>query len=155
MRDHGLSGFDPHVTVKGQVGLDDPDRWLRPVEQRLALLAPVVVRLGQPDWFGEEVLFLTVEGDVQRLHQGVLDALDTAGVEEKWQYDGAGFHPHLTLGAVWAGAARQQLRAMAGAATALRLEPFVTDGVHVYRRMGLGQPHSPWREIQLGTESRR
>lgn len=153
MHDHELSGFDPHITVKAQVGLADPDRWLPAVEQYLSQLAPLTLRLGQPGWFGEEVLFLTVEGDVRRIHTAVLDALDAAGIPERWEYDGAEFDPHLTLGAEWAGATRQQLRNIAVEAAAWNLKPFVAERVNAFQRAGWANPYLPWREFRLGTSS--
>jgi 2'-5' RNA ligase len=130
----------PHITVKAQPGLQRPDSWRKAL--RLALLAvrPFQLALGPVGWFGSEILYLSVAGEaVVDLHRRILDCLEQAGVNERFEYDGEEFVPHLTVGAPWVTAHDRGLDELE-AAIKLRELPLTGPGLSVGSADGAVEP---------------
>lgn len=149
----GASTFYPHITVKAQPGLAEPDRWLPALQAGLARVSPFEVRLGPPTWFGSTIVYLSVRSaGIVELHHRILALLDRAGISERFEYDGEAFVAHLTLGADFAGADSRCLRSLATGAAELSFPSFVVDRVWAFHRSGDNQDYTPWRAFPFGAE---
>ena len=137
------SGVVPHITVKSQPGLSDPHRWRTPLRSVLAAQPSFTVALGPGAWFGPDYLYLRASGELARLHRVILACTEGLGVEERFEYDGEGFDPHLTIGAAWTGASRAQLEEAAGALEELELAPFTVTEIVEFRRTSHGGRYRP------------
>lgn len=66
----------PHVTVKAQPGLEDPDLWEPAVAAVTAATSPFDVQLGPTGSFGDGIVFLSVESPALiQLPGRILEAL--------------------------------------------------------------------------------
>jgi 2'-5' RNA ligase len=141
----------PHITVKAQPGLQEPTRWTAAVRRAVAAVRPFPIQLGPIDWFGREILFLKVRAEeVDHLHSTILEALARVGLTERFEYDGDAFVPHLTLGAVFAGATRLQLETVARAADARVWRSFAVDTVVEFHRGARDELYEPRDQFVLG-----
>lgn len=97
-RNYGIqTDVSSHLTVKAQPGLQRPETWRAPLTAALRMLRPFALELGSVGWFGREILYLSVVGGtVVDLHWRVLECLQRVGVDERFEYDGEDFVPHLT-----------------------------------------------------------
>ncbi|MBO0885613.1 MAG: 2'-5' RNA ligase family protein [Mycobacterium sp.] len=141
----------PHITVKAQPGLNEPERWLPAVTAGLTGHRPFEVTLGLPRWFGAGIVYLSVAGDaVPVLHRLILSCLNDAGIEECFEYEGAGYVPHLTLGALFAGARPEQLRLLAEKAATLSFPRFSVDRIWAFHRADEDSAYTPWHQLRIG-----
>lgn len=150
-RIHGVAdAFVAHITVKGQPGLGHRHRWVDHVRSALDSEPPFRVRFVGVDSFGDDIVFLRPAGDeLHRLHHRILGALDSTEIGERWEYDGDAFEPHLTLGAAFAGADRDTLRALSRAAARLDLVPFEVTEVIEFHRPARGAAYAAVERFSL------
>ena len=140
----------PHVTVKAQPGLQRPELWRGPLAVALRMLRPLALKFGPVGWFGHEILYLSVVGEmVVDLHWRILDCLEQAGVDEPFEYDGEEFVPHLTVGAPWVSADDSPLDELEAAVELLELPPFTVTEITEFHRSGLGEPYRPLGAFKL------
>ena len=138
----------PHVTVKAQPGLGTPARWRPGVEVAIARVSPFELALDGVGWFGSGIAYLQVHGPIVELHRAVLDAVDTAGGGERFEYEGGGYEPHLTLAAAFAGASVEQLQAIADHFASRRYS-FRVESVVELRRFTRDEPYRAVRRYRL------
>lgn len=140
----------PHITVKAQPGLEDPAKWRDAVAETVAKLVPITVDLPGVGWFGDGIVFLTVSDSVRRVHRYVLAAVeDVNPTAARFEYDGPGYEPHLTLAATFAGARPNQLHDIAEAAAELVWPSFVAHEVVELRRTGRDRGYRPVRSYPM------
>lgn len=142
--------FAPHVTVKSQPGLTDPPLWFSGVEATIESERPFMVTLGEPRWFGSEIVYLSVDQPlIVDLHKSILSSLRAAGVTDTFEYDGSGYVPHLTLAAAFAGHSPSQLAKVSEQFMGTTWDPFPVEAVAVYRRLEFSRPYEQWCAISL------
>jgi len=140
----------PHVTVKAQPGLTDRSRWVQPLRERLRRHRPFALRFIGVGQFGEEIVYLGVGGNgIRRLHNTILDVLDRLGVEERFEYDGESYEPHLTLAASFAGADATALREIGLRARRLNVPSFEVGAIIELHRPGRGELYQPLEQFAL------
>jgi 2'-5' RNA ligase len=139
----------PHVTVKSQPALADVERWRPSVEAAVRDVAAFDVTLGDVGWFGAGIVFLEVCGPIVDLHNVVLEAVERVVDDERFEYDGDGYEPHLTLGAEFAGATAPQLRELARLFAGRRFT-FMVNSVLEFRRTERSGIYRPVTEFLLG-----
>lgn len=139
----------PHVTVKSQSALHDVGRWRPSVEAAVGRQTPFDLELGGVGWFGTGIVFLKVGAAVLDLHRVVLDAVEGAVDDERFEYDGDGYEPHLTLAADFAGASDEQLADAARRFEGRRFD-FRVESVIEFRRTSRGEVYRPVSSFRLG-----
>lgn len=140
----------PHITVKAQPGLQRPELWREPLAVALRMVSPFELELGPVGWFGREILYLSVVGEtVVDLHWRILDCLEQAGVDERFEYDGDEFVPHLTVGAPWVTADDRRLDGLQDAIELLELPPFTVAEIIEFHRSGAAERYRPLGAFQL------
>lgn len=140
----------PHITLKAQPGLQRPELWREPLAVALGMATPFELGLGHVGWFGHEILYLSVVGEtVVDLHWRILDCLEQAGVDERFEYDGEEFVPHLTVGAPWVTADDSALDELQAAIELLELPPFTVTEITELHRSGFGEPYRPIGAFKL------
>jgi 2'-5' RNA ligase len=138
------------VTVKAQPGLDQPSFWLDHIANWSATYPPVAVRLGEPRFFGDEILYLSITGAaIDKLHRALLGCLDAIGVTERFEYEADAYVPHLTLSATWLGRCVEELAGIAEhARSSFRPTEFTARTLSVFRSLD-GVHYERWRELPL------
>ncbi|MDQ3897839.1 MAG: 2'-5' RNA ligase family protein [Actinomycetota bacterium] len=140
----------PHITVKAQPGLQRPELWREPLAVALRTVMPFQLQLGPVGWFGREILYLSVVGEmVVDLHWRILDCLEQAGVDERFEYDGEEFVPHLTVAAPWVTAGDSALDELQAAIELLELRPFAVTEITEFHRSAVGEPYRPVGAFKL------
>jgi 2'-5' RNA ligase len=108
------------------------------------------VRFHECGSFGDEVVFLRPElNGLRELHFTILDALASASIDEQWEYDGAAFEPHMTLGARFVGDDASALRELLSSAAHLVVDPFEVAEVVEFHRSAPGAPYLPRERLDL------
>ncbi len=144
----------PHITVKAQPGLNDPENWLPAVAAGLSAHQRFEASLGAPRWFGAGIVYLSVAGDaILTLHRLILSCLADAGIHERFEYDGDEYVPHLTVGATFAGARPEQLHAIADELAALSFPPFSVETIWAFHRADHNVAYTPTHQIPIGRPS--
>ena len=142
--------ISPHVTVKAQPGLRQPEAWREPLDVALQTVRPFEIELGPVGWFGREILYMSVAGSaVVDLHWLILGCLERAGIEERFEYDGETFVPHLTVGAPWVTADDRRLDDLQTALELLELPPFTVTEIIEFHRSGFAEPYRPLGAFRL------
>jgi 2'-5' RNA ligase len=139
----------PHVTVKSQPALAGVERWRPSVEAAVKDLTAFDVTLGGVGWFGTGIVFLQVSRSIVDLHRVVLEAVERVVDDERFEYDGDGYEPHLTLGAEFAGATAAQLSELARLFAGRRFS-FTVKSVLEFRRTERSGLYRPVTEFLLG-----
>lgn len=143
--------ISPHITVKAQPGLRQPgEAWREPLAVALHTVRPFDLELGPVGWFGREILYLSVAGEtILELHRRILDCLELAGVDERFEYDGEKFVPHLTVGAPWFTADDRRFAGLQTAVELLELPPFTVTEIIEFHRSGFAEPYRPLGAFKL------
>ena len=142
---------EPHITVKEQGGLTEDLAWLDRVREECASFPRFQLSLGEPETFGEAVVFLRVRSDeIHELHRRLLDAVSPAPELIKRYFEGEYYHPHLTLGQThWGMSGPEILEMMREARTALPPWPvFSVTFVRVYKEIEPDK-YVPFEDIPL------
>jgi 2'-5' RNA ligase len=104
---------EPHVTIKAQAGLTEDLGWLQQVQAVCTATRPFELAFGEPGWFGEQVLFLSVQSEMfYPLHHALVERVNPSEELRKRYYEGDEFHAHLTLGIAGQGVTVMELQEM-------------------------------------------
>jgi 2'-5' RNA ligase len=142
----------PHVTFKAQPGLDPAGDWRTAVAATIGQFPSFEFSLGPVGWFGDDVLFLHAQSAaLVRLHLAILKCLERIGITQRYEYEGGAFVPHLTLGAAFAGATREQLEQLAASAAGCRWARVPVATVVEFHRGSSTDPYRPTNRFSLQT----
>lgn len=139
---------EPHVTIKAQAGLADDLGWLDRVKAVCKETTPFELALGTPGWFGEQVLFLSVQSEAFfPLHQALVERVNPSEELRKRYFEGDAFHAHMTLGTAGYGVTVAELQEMERLALEELLpEPrFIVTFLRVYQYDG--SPDGGYRKL--------
>lgn len=139
----------PHITVKSQPGLNAAGEWREAVDRALVDVCPFDVAFPRIERFNDGILYLAVAGPIRDLHWALLVAVEPVVGGDRFEYDGDGFVPHLTLGATFAGATSGQLLEIEREAAAFVGGSFGVSSVVEFYRAGPEQPYRPLNDFQL------
>lgn len=146
---------EPHITVKAQGGLTDDLGWLNAVQKVCDGFSPFEVKLGEPRYFGEHVLYLSVESvGVHELHRQLVEAVGTTPEQQQRFFELERYSPHLTLGQRSYGYSWEELEKIRMTVNET-LQPFPTfevTFVRVYRKEAPGAPYLKWIDLPLEKE---
>lgn len=93
------SGVEPHITLKAQGGLTPDKEWIENVKRICGNVSPFQVFLGKPKYFGDTILYLSVDSDeLHILHQKIVKGISPSDELIKRYFELDDFVPHLTLG---------------------------------------------------------
>jgi 2'-5' RNA ligase len=93
------SGVEPHITLKAQGGLTPDKKWLGNVKRVCENISPFQVSLGKPKYFGNNILYLSVDSaELHTLHQKIVKEISPSHELIKRYFELDDFVPHLTLG---------------------------------------------------------
>lgn len=105
---------EPHITIKAQGGLSAKANWLREVKKVCKDAKSFKLRLTKPSFFGESVLFLSVQSDeIIDLHKKIVNAIAPEKDLIKKYMELDYYVPHLTLGQLHWGLSSNELIDMA------------------------------------------
>ncbi len=128
---------EPHITVKTQAGLTSDERWLEKAEEYTAQCPAFSVRLCEPEWFGKNVVYLSVKGRfLYDLHNNWVDIIFPDPKLSHRYFEKEHYIPHLTLGQTVHGLTEKELLEMEIKAEHL-LHPypaFVAEYIRVYKQ---------------------
>ncbi|MGG4547657.1 2'-5' RNA ligase family protein [Rossellomorea marisflavi] len=95
----GNVGVELHITLKAQGGLSPDRKWLDEVKGVASRFRPFSLSLGEPAYFGEAILYLTVHSrNLFDLHREIVQAVSPSPEEIRQYFELEAFVPHLTLG---------------------------------------------------------
>ncbi|KEO81121.1 2'-5' RNA ligase family protein [Tumebacillus flagellatus] len=135
--------FLPHITVKAQPGLTPDLAWLEKINAVCADTEPFNVQLGEPDMFGDRVLFVRVQRSkspgLYAFHDRLLDAVNPDPEVSAAYFEPSDvWHAHLTLAVLGDNLTAEDLLDMKKHA-AVELSPFPSfpvEFLRVYRWSG-------------------
>ncbi|SFJ69792.1 2'-5' RNA ligase [Halobacillus dabanensis] len=124
---------EPHITLKAQSGLTPDQNWMSKVERICNTSSPFTIMLGEPSFFGEDVLYLSMKSSkLEAIHARIVKAIGPAPHLLKKYFELDDYVPHMTLAKTSYGISGQELREMEKAATKL-LSPYPSFDVHFIR----------------------
>jgi 2'-5' RNA ligase len=141
----------PHVTVKAQPMLGAPDVWRPAVRKVTQATAPFRLALGDVRWFGEGIVYLSVGVEILGLHRALLEAVESVVDGDRFEYEGEGYVPHLTLGAEFAGETPRLLRQIGKDAARVPWPSFLVQEVVEFRREHREQRYLPIATYPFGS----
>ncbi|MGM0880739.1 MAG: 2'-5' RNA ligase family protein [Bacillota bacterium] len=148
----GTNGTEPHITVKAQSGLVSEMSWLEVVTNVCKNVKPFYVTLGEPKFFGEFVLYLSVDSEgIVDLHRNLVKAVDPSPELIKRYFELEDYVPHLTLGQTAHGLKYEVLIEMYSK-TKEKLSPYpkyLVDFVRVYKQEQPGEYYKKYLDIPL------
>lgn len=104
---------EPHVTIKTQSGLTEDKGWVDKVQDYLKKQKVFTVKLGDTQWFRDEVLFLSVQAeDVHKIHYDLIEVINPSLELRKKYFEDQKYTPHLTLGEIRYGLSKDELISM-------------------------------------------
>ena len=108
----GNNRLEPHITIRPPVSPLQLEPWLKPIERVCAQAQPFDIQLTGTGFFGERVLFVSVQSPgLNNLYYVMLPALRTFEPDELRKEEDS-FRPHLTLGRKWCGFTASDFAAM-------------------------------------------
>lgn len=136
--------IEPHITVKAPFDPPKNNQWLEEIRQLCLHTPPFSLSLGNPSFFGERVVYLTVKSEeLSRFHQEVIRVFTEATGYRVSQSEGKTYTPHLTLGNTRHGLTSMEIKEM-GEQAAEHLSPyphFQVDFLRVYEKK---DRFTPW-----------
>lgn len=148
---------EPHITVKAQGGLVLDMEWLNRVKGAAKDVSCFKVRLTEVGAFGNGVVYLAPKSavDLFNLHAKLVSAVNPSDDEVRKYFEGAGYHPHLTLAAAgnreWSVSSETLSRIKKEAEDKLLdLPEFEVTFIRVYRQENDGDPYVKFLDIPLG-----
>lgn len=144
---------EPHITVKAQGGLDESMTWLDEVARVAQETTPFWLRLGPPQTFGSDVVFLSVESpELVALHSRLVDAINPSALLRQMYFERPGeFIPHLTLGTTACGLTEKSVEEIKEQAIRIASsEPFEAQFIRLYRQDHEEAKYLPVKDIRLG-----
>lgn len=146
------SHSEPHITVKAQAGLDEDLLWLDKIKQVCENFQAFDVKLTEPRYFGEDVLFLGVESEqISTLHKELVKAVSPDPELSKQYFEWDAYVPHLTIAQRSYGMTYEQLEEVK-AEVRNTLYPFPTFNVNfirVYCKEHRGEAYKKYVDIPL------
>ncbi|MCM3575310.1 2'-5' RNA ligase family protein [Mesobacillus subterraneus] len=152
-------GVEPHITLKAQGGLTPDKEWINNVQRVCENFKPFQVSLGKPMYFGDNILYLSVNSNkLHQLHKKIV--LEVSPSEEliKQYFELDAFVPHLTLGKeqhggnISTGLSKTELKEMESLAD-IELSPypeFEVNFIRVYQLNNEKQRYEKYFDITLG-----
>jgi 2'-5' RNA ligase len=93
------SGVEPHITLKAQGGLTPDKEWIENVKKLCKNISPFHVALGKPRYFGDNILYLSVNStELHILHRKIVKVISPSEESIKRYFELDDYVPHLTLG---------------------------------------------------------
>jgi len=142
---------EPHITIKAQGGLTIDKRWISNIKKVCDHFSSFEIALNKPKFFGESVLFLSVESKkIEQLHSELVQAVSPSNDLIKKYLELEDYVPHLTLGQTNFGLTSRELRIMAEKAEN-ELNPFPTfevNFIRIYQEIGANK-YIKYEDIQL------
>ncbi|PDX97231.1 2'-5' RNA ligase [Bacillus pseudomycoides] len=142
---------EPHITVKAQGGLTSDQEWLKKVEKVCKQIPSFTLSLGKPQFFGKQVLFLSVEDSkVYKLHRLLVEAVSPSDDLIKRYMEMEQYHPHLTLGQTHWGLTSDELVQMEQVARD-KLTPYpewTVNFIRIYQEIE-ENTYQPYKDIPL------
>lgn len=104
---------EPHITIKTQSGLTQDKLWIEKIESYLKEQKVFTVKLGEPQWFRDEVLFLSVQSEnIHKIHYDLIEIINPSPELRKKYFEDQKYTPHLTLGEIRYGLSKDELLSM-------------------------------------------
>lgn len=104
---------EPHVTIKTQSGLTEDKFWVEKIQNYLKTQKVFAVKLGNPQWFRDEVLFLSVQAeDIDKIHYDLIEVINPPVELRKKYFEDQKYTPHMTLGEIRYGLSKKDLISM-------------------------------------------
>ena len=144
---------EPHITILPPAEYSQSRTLSAGLSAALSEVGAFEVRLGNPGYFGNRVLFLSVEGDVEllELREAIVEKVNLDRVRESLPAieDKRGFHPHLTLAMASFGTPFPAMAAMNKEAAEMiaQFRPFRVEKVRAFVRGASGW--ETWRDFPL------
>lgn len=102
-----------HVTIKTQSGLTEDKLWVEKVENYLKEQKVFTVKLGEPQWFRDEVVFLSVQAEnIHKIHYDLIEIINPSPELRKKYFEDQKYTPHMTLGEIRYGLSKNDLISM-------------------------------------------
>ncbi|MEH7351580.1 2'-5' RNA ligase family protein [Gottfriedia acidiceleris] len=109
-----VDGVEPHITVKAQGGITPDMAWLEKIKKICESFLPFEVNIKNPKFFGEDILYLSVESDeLIKLHEILVETISPSKELIKAYFELDEYIPHLTLGQTHFGLTNLELNDMA------------------------------------------
>ena len=143
---------EPHITLKAQGGLVEDESWLDGVKQAAAEFPAFQIQLGEPRFFGEDILYLSMDSpELEQLHQVMAETVGITPEHIDQYFEKDQFLAHMTLAKTAHGLSREELHEMAAAATLeLGANPaFGVESIRVYRKAASQDGYSKYLDIPL------
>lgn len=145
---------EPHITLKAQGGLSADESWLGNVKEAAAEFPAFPIQLGEPRFFGEDILYLSMDSpELQDLHEKLVKAAGATPEQVEQYFELDHFVAHLTLAKRVYGLTREDLKEMAAAARE-ELTPypaFMVESIRVYRKSEGQQRYAKYMDVLLKT----
>lgn len=104
---------EPHVTIKTQSGLTEDKIWIDKVQDYIKEQKVFNVKLGDIQWFRDEVLFLSVQAEnIHKIHYDLIEIINPSLELRKRYFEDQKYTPHLTLGDIHYGLSKDDLISM-------------------------------------------
>lgn len=124
---------EPHITLKAQGGLTPDEKWLSKVEGVCNTFQSFQIKLDQPRFFGNDVLYLSAtSNELNELHKSIVREISPSNDLIKQYFELDDFIPHLTLAKTNYGLSKKDLIDM-GELAEKELSPFPTFKVRFVR----------------------
>lgn len=152
-------GVEPHITLKAQGGLTPDKKWIDKVQRVCENNKPFQVTLGKPRYFGDNILYLSVNSnELHQLHHKIVQVISPSEELIKQYFELDAFVPHLTLakeqygGNISPGLSKHELKKVERLAD-IELSPypkFEVNFVRVYELNYEKQRYEKYLDITLG-----
>ncbi|HAM81539.1 2'-5' RNA ligase family protein [Ornithinibacillus bavariensis] len=124
---------EPHITLKAQGGLTASEEWLANIINVCENFHPFRIRVEDPKFFFDNILFLSVESvELVELHYKIVQVVAPSAELIKQYYELDDYIPHMTLGKTAYGMTHQELIDME-AAVKEELSPYPSFEVNFIR----------------------
>lgn len=152
-------GVEPHITLKAQGGLTSDEKWISKVKKICEDFSPFQVSIGKPQYFGENILYLSVHSNnLHYLHQKLGHEISPSNDIIESYFELVAYIPHLTLGkehyssSISAGLSNIELKGMEQLATK-ELSPyheFTVNFIRIYKFHTEKKRYEKHLDIPLG-----
>lgn len=139
--------IEPHITLKAPFDPPQSTLWLEEIRRVCERTRSLIVSLGEPSFFGERVVFLSVKSKgLYELHQEVIRVFTEATGYGISQSEGKTYTPHLTLGNTRHGLSTGQIKEM-GELVPRTLAPYPEFQVYNIRVYQKQDRYTPWTKM--------
>ena len=145
---------EPHITLKAPTGLTEDKSWLAKVTALTGEYPRFEINLKDVDSFDNRVLFLNpvFSENLISLHMKLVDLLCPDIETNNKFYEGAVYHPHITLGeTTWGGMTELELDLMRKKAEEefQTIPPFLVTSLRLYKKEEGEEVYSKLLDIPL------